>query len=95
VLTCGQIPLLVVIVICADLAGLTVIFHCSIQFCSRLRCCCSLCEAVAGSWSDDMIAVSSANVAISVLSVSGTSAVNIRYRGGPRTLLCGTPAPIN
>jgi hypothetical protein len=60
-----------------------------------LRCCCSLCEAVAGSWSDDMIAVSSANVTISVLSASGTSAVNIRYKRGPRKLPCGTPARIN
>jgi hypothetical protein len=56
-LTCGQMAFLVVNVMCADFAGLTVIFHCSIQFCSRLSCCCRLCEAVAGSWSDDMIAV--------------------------------------
>jgi hypothetical protein len=30
--TCGQVVLLVVNVICEDFAGLTVIFHCSIQF---------------------------------------------------------------
>jgi hypothetical protein len=41
-----------------------------------------------------MIAVSSANVAVSVLSISGTSAVNIRYKRGPSTLPCGTPARI-
>jgi hypothetical protein len=39
ILTCGQIVLLVVNVICEDFAGLTVILHCSIQFWSRLRCC--------------------------------------------------------
>jgi hypothetical protein len=33
---------------------------------------------VLGSWSEEIIAVSSANVAVSVFSVSGTSAVNIR-----------------
>jgi hypothetical protein len=49
---------------------------------------------VFGSWSDDIIAVSSANVAMSVLSFSGTSAVKIRYRKGPKTLHCGTPALI-
>jgi hypothetical protein len=47
-----------------------------------------------GSWSDDIIAVPSANVVIRVLSVSGTSAVNIKYRGGLETLPCGTPARI-
>jgi hypothetical protein len=47
-----------------------------------------------GSWPDDIIAVSSVNVAISVFSVSGTSAVNIRYRRGPRMLPCGTPVRI-
>jgi hypothetical protein len=77
-----------------DFAGLTVIFHCSIQFWSRLRFCCNFWEAVLGSWSDYIIATSSANVAISVFSVSGTSAVNIRYRKGPRMVPCGTPAPI-
>jgi hypothetical protein len=46
-----------------------------------------------GSWSDD-IAVSSANVPISVLSVSGTSAVNIKNRRGPKMLPCGTSAHI-
>jgi hypothetical protein len=59
-----------------------------------LRCCCNFCEAVVGSWSDDIIAVSSSNVAISVLSDSGTSAVNIKYRRGPKTLPCGTAAHI-
>jgi hypothetical protein len=34
------------------------------------------------SWSDDIIAVSSVNVAIGVFSVSGNSAVGIRYRKG-------------
>jgi hypothetical protein len=46
ILTCGQIVLLVVNVICEDFAGLIVIFHCSIQFWSRLRCCCNFWEAV-------------------------------------------------
>jgi hypothetical protein len=38
--------------------------------------------------------LSSANVPINVFSVNGTSAVNIRYRRGPRMLPCGTPARI-
>jgi hypothetical protein len=59
-----------------------------------LRCCCNFWEAVLGSWSEDIIAVSFADVAISVFSVSGTSAVNIRYRKGSRMLPCGTPARI-
>jgi hypothetical protein len=29
-----------------DFAGFTLIFHCSIQFWSELRCCCSFWEAV-------------------------------------------------
>jgi hypothetical protein len=65
-LTCGQSALLVVNVICVDFVGLTVVFHSSIQVCSRSRCCCNFCEAVVGSWSDDISAVSSANVAINV-----------------------------
>lgn len=37
------------------------------------------------------IAVSSANVAISVLLVTGKSEVCNKYKTGPRTLSCGTP----
>jgi hypothetical protein len=37
-------------------------------------------QLLTGSWSDDIIAVSSANVFISVFPVSGTSEVNIRFR---------------
>jgi hypothetical protein len=53
ILTCGQIVLLVVNVICVDFAGLTVIFHCSIQFWSRLRCCCNYWEAVLN-WTSEL-----------------------------------------
>jgi hypothetical protein len=56
ILTCGQIVRLVVNVLCVDFAGLTVIFHCSVQFGSKLRCCCNFWEAVLWSLSDDIIA---------------------------------------
>jgi hypothetical protein len=93
-LTCGQSALLAVYFICVDFAGLTVIFHCSIQVCSRLRFCCNFCEAVVGSWSHDIIAVSSAKVAISAFSVSGISVLNVMYRRRPKMVPWKTPARI-
>jgi hypothetical protein len=61
-------------VIWVDLIGFTLIFHLVNQFCTRLRWWwwwwwwwwCSLSEALAGSVSEDSMAVSSANVAICV-----------------------------
>jgi hypothetical protein len=47
---------------------------------------------MAGSLSDAGIAVSSAKVAVVVAGEVGRSAVYMRYRNGPRTLPCGTPA---
>ena len=53
-------------VICSDLVGFTLILHCTSQVWSRLRWCWSYSVARTGSGSDDSIAVSSANVAMSV-----------------------------
>jgi hypothetical protein len=49
-------------------------------------------EAMAGSLSVAKIAVSSAKVAVVVAEGVARSAVYMRYRNGPRTLPCGTPA---
>jgi hypothetical protein len=49
-------------------------------------------EAVAGSLSDSRIAVSSAKAAVVVVGEVRRSAVYMRQRNSPRTLLCGTPA---
>jgi hypothetical protein len=38
-----------------DFAGLAAIFPCSIEFLSKLRCCCNFWEAVLGSWYEDII----------------------------------------
>jgi len=71
-------PCRVVNVTCADLVGFTLILHCSSQFWARLRWCWSFSVVRTGSGSDDSIAVSSANVAVSVSCVVGTSAVYIK-----------------
>jgi hypothetical protein len=52
----------------------------------------SICEATTGSLSAAMIEVSSANVAVIVPGDVGRSAVYSRYKSGPNTLPCGTPA---
>jgi hypothetical protein len=49
------------------------------------------CDVNAGSLSIARRAVSSAKVAIVVLSVVGKSAVYSKYSEGPNTLPCGTP----
>jgi hypothetical protein len=48
--------------------------------------------AFSGSSLTDKTAVSSANVPIVLFGEVGMSDVNKRYRVGPRTLPCGTPA---
>jgi hypothetical protein len=47
--------------------------------------------AIAGSMLTERIMVSSANVPIVVLALSGRSAVYSKYNSGPKTLACGTP----
>ena len=65
-------------VTCADFVGFTLILHCSSQIWSRLRWCWSFSVACTGSGSVDSVAVLSANVAMSVSCVVGTSAVYIK-----------------
>jgi hypothetical protein len=62
------------------------------QVWSALRWVWGFWEAVAGSLSSARIAVSSVNVAVIVAGEVGRSAVYMRYRNGPRSLPCGTPA---
>lgn len=90
--TGGHVLRLVVNVIWVDFSLFTLIFNCFSQSCSRLRWFWRFSDALLGSTSDERMAVSSAKVAIVVLLVCGMSAVNIRYRKGPSTLPCGTPA---
>ena len=73
--TGGQVSHHLVNVTCADLVGFTLILHCSSQCWSRLRWCWSFSVVHTGSGSDDSMAVSSANVAMSVSCVVGTLAV--------------------
>ncbi|KAH0560864.1 hypothetical protein KQX54_009500 [Cotesia glomerata] len=89
--TGGQSPLLVVKVIWTDIVGLDFSLQFSIHDCTCLSPFCSSSEAVVGSVSAAIIAVSSAKVAVVACSSTGRSAVNRVYRNGPRTLLCGTP----
>jgi hypothetical protein len=51
-------------------------------------------EVIAGSSCVAKIAVSSAKVAVVVLSDGGRSLVYISYMTGPKTLPCGTPASV-
>jgi hypothetical protein len=60
-------------VICEDFVWFILIFHLSNHSCRRSRCCWSFCDANAGSLSIARRAVSSAKVAIVVLSVVGKS----------------------
>jgi hypothetical protein len=83
---------LVVMLIRVDLVLFAFTLHCCSQVCKTLRCSRSLSEARLGMVSEDNIAVSSAKVAIRVMSVVGMSAVKMRYNKGPRTLPCGIPA---
>jgi hypothetical protein len=69
----GQFVLFVVNVICEDFVWFILIFHLSNHSCRRSRCCWTFCDAHAGSLSIARRAVSSAKVAIVVLSVVGKS----------------------
>jgi len=68
----------VVNVTCVGLVGFTLILHCSSQVWSRLRRCWSFSVSHTGSGSDDRVAVSSANFAMSVSRVVRTSALYIK-----------------
>jgi hypothetical protein len=80
----GQFVRFVVNVICEDFVKIL-----SNHSCRSSRCCWSFYDANAGSLSIARRAVSSAKVAIVVLSVVGKSAVYIKYSEGPNTLPCG------
>jgi hypothetical protein len=77
---------------CVDLDPLAFIRHFASQLCIASKLVCSLLEAMAGSLSVAITAVSSAKVADVVRGEIGRSAVNSRLSNGPRTLLWGTPA---
>jgi hypothetical protein len=55
----------------------------------------SFTEAIPGTSFVAKIAVSSANIAVLVLSNVRSWLVSIRYRTGPKTLPCGTPASVS
>lgn len=82
--SCGQRLRFVVKTICVDLSALSrlPIFYFLSQCCSRLRRFCRFLDARTDSSSDDIIAVSSENVATKVSLVNGTSVMNSRYRNG-------------
>jgi len=87
IVTIGQSILRFVNVACTDLFSSTFIR----QVAKWFRWVWRLWDAVCRSSLLASMAVSSANVAIVVSFLVGTSAVNIRYNRGPSTLLCGTP----
>jgi len=79
-------------VTCTDFASFAFILHVFNHDWILFTCICSLCSAILGpSWTV-RIAVSSAKVAVVLFARVGRSAVLIRYRRGPSTLPCGTPA---
>jgi hypothetical protein len=71
---------------------LAFILHFASQLCIASKLVYSLLEAMAGSLSVAITAVSSAKVADVVSGEIGRSAVNRRQSNGPRTLPWGTPA---
>jgi hypothetical protein len=87
----GQFVRFVVNIICEDFVGFILIFRLSNHSCRKSRCCWSFCDTNAASLSTARRAVSSAKVAIVVLSVVGKSAVYSKYSEGPNTLPCGIP----
>ena len=91
IVTTGQSVFRFVNVTCADLVSLTFISQLLSQASSWLRRVWRLRDAVCGFSLFAIIAVSSANVAMTVSFLVGMLAVNIRYRRRPRTLPWGTP----
>jgi hypothetical protein len=78
IVTCGQLIWRVVKVICTDLSFLIFVRHFWNHRCSRFMCLCKCAEAIRGSRFAERIAVSSANVARTILSVVGRSALYSR-----------------
>ena len=91
IVTAGQSVRRIVNVTCADLVSLTFTRQVVSQASRWLRWIWRLWDAICGSSLLANIAVSSANVAMTVSFLVGISAVNIRYKSGPNTLPCGTP----
>jgi hypothetical protein len=79
---------------CVDLFLFVLILHFFAQSSILLTVAWNLIEAIDGSSCVAKIAVSSAKTAVVVLSDVGRSLVYIRYRMGPKTLPCSTPATI-
>jgi hypothetical protein len=90
-LTGGHVPLRVVNVMCVDLDPLVFTLHFASQLYIASKLLCSLLEAMAGSLSVTITAVSSAKVADVVSGKIGRSAVNSIQSSGSRTLPWGTP----
>jgi hypothetical protein len=90
--TGGHVPLRVVNVMCIDLDQLAFFLHFASQLCIASKLVCSLLEAMAGSLSATITAVSSAKVADIVSGEIDRSVVNRRYSNGSRALPWGTPA---
>jgi hypothetical protein len=78
IVTCGQLIWRVVKAICTDLSLLILVRHFWNHRCRRFMCLCKSAETIRGSRFAERIAVSSANVARTVLSVVGRSAVYSR-----------------